>query len=710
MKKMIMFAEIKNRSKCRSSSSGVALVFTLLILALMMVLSLGMVIALSSQTFISGYYRNFRGAFYAADSGANIARVAMINKISSLVPATVALGTPPLTVGTTSNTNATTVQTYINSTYGSWGALNGGQAAGSWPGQFELNSGAPATFAFASCHLNYSWAPPTTAPLGDPNPGAYSTCSPLPPNNKICSTAAGVLTGCYVINNFLYTYNYTIDTLGQVQNSEQAEILDNGSISITVNISQPSGVTKNQSFAAWGMFIDQSPLCNGSTLVNGTLTGPVFTNGAWNFNTGSYIFTDSVGQQLAQAGANFSDGTCNSTSSLPNNHSGQTVNPTFNNQFQMNQARVVPPGNSFNQEWAAIDGLGTKATTPANSDLNNMMKNATGVAFPSGGTSSGVYMPFVTSGASLGLPPGVSPPQGVPGGPGTAAAPTTCAPVTAPVAPAKAGPNGCISGGGIYVKGNATVTMQASVVGGNNVQIFTIVNNGATTTVTVDPVGNITTFKTGASPAEVLTGVPSNLNATPPTEAVMLYVDGNITSLAGAGTASIQDNSAVTVTANGDMTVTGNITYKTEPVTMTQNQIPGTPADTLITLPSSANQQVLGLFTASGNVNLAVGSSGQNLEIDASIAAIGGAGTGGLVNTGNSINTLNIVGGRIQSTIQNIGATTRNVFFDRRFALGGFAPPWFPSTTVTSTPTGVENSTVSSPTAQRVQWTCKSCQ
>ena len=299
MKNMIALAEIKNRSTRRSSSSGVALIFTLLILALMMVLSLGMVIALSSQTFISGYYRNFRGAFYAADSGANIARVAMINKISSLVPATVTLGTPPLTVGTSGNTNATTVQTYINSTYGSWATLNGGQAAGSWPGQFELNSGAPATFTFASCHLSYNWVLALTAPTGDPNPGAYSTCSPLPPNNKLCSTAAGVLTGCYVINNFLYTYNYATDTLGQVQNSEQAEILDNGSISITVNISQPSGVTKNQSFAAWGMFIDKSPICNGSTLVNGTLTGPVFTNGAWNFNTGSYIFTDSVGQALS---------------------------------------------------------------------------------------------------------------------------------------------------------------------------------------------------------------------------------------------------------------------------------------------------------------------------------------------------------------------------------------------------------------------------
>lgn len=77
-------------------------------------------------------------------------------------------------------------------------------------------------------------------------------------------------------------------------------------------------------------------------------------------------------------------------------------------------------------------------------------------------------------------------------------------------------------------------------------------------------------------------------------------------------------------------------------------------------------------------------SSGSNLEIDASIATIKAGGSGGIVNPGNSINPLPIVGGHIQNTIQNINTTTRKVWFDRRFAQGGFAPPWFPSTTITS--------------------------
>src|SRR6185312_2821775 len=100
--------------------------------------------------------------------------------------------------------------------------------------------------------------------------------------------------------------------------------------------------------------------------------------------------------------------------------------------------------------------------------------------------------------------------------------------------------------------------------------------------------------------------------------------------------AAIQDGSAVTVTAASNITITGNITYSTEPVTLTQNQIPNTPADTLIS--GNNNGQVLGIFTAGGNVNLSVPSSGQNLEIDASIATISQNGSGAIVNTGNAIN------------------------------------------------------------------------
>jgi hypothetical protein len=235
--------------------------------------------------------------------------------------------------------------------------------------------------------------------------------------------------------------------------------------------------------------------------------------------------------------------------------------------------------------------------------------------------------------------------------------------------------------------------------------------------VTINPTTNQTIIKKGNGTPKTITGVPEDCAPGSATiNATMLYVDGNIAGLSGpestGGAAStgpaVQNGSEITITASGNVTITGDIRYVTEPVTFTQNQIPGTPADTLI--PGSNFSQVLGIFTAGGNILLANTQTSANLEIDASIATISTGGSGGLINNASAINTLNIVGGRIQNTIQNINTTTRNVFFDRRFAQGNFAPPWFPSTSVTTVPSGVESSTATAPVVNRTQWLCKSCQ
>ena len=108
----------------------------------------------------------------------------------------------------------------------------------------------------------------------------------------------------------------------------------------------------------------------------------------------------------------------------------------------------------------------------------------------------------------------------------------------------------------------------------------------------------------------------------------------------------------------------------------------------------------MGIFTANGDIQLNNGQSNNNLEIDASLATISQGGSGGLTNIGNQINTLAIVGGRIQNNIKNINTTTRNVFFDRRFG-GSFSPPFFPSTTVTNSGFNSSSAAVS---VQRTQW------
>jgi hypothetical protein len=257
-----------------------------------------------------------------------------------------------------------------------------------------------------------------------------------------------------------------------------------------------------------------------------------------------------------------------------------------------------------------------------------------------------------------------------------------------------------LSGGGIYVQGDAGVQLSLS---GTTGQTYTITQGGTTTTITINNALNTTTVVSGGTTLN-LVGVPTQND--PATGAVtrdatMLYVNGNITSLSGPGQGvpAVQDGTALTITAAGNVTVTGDILYNKEPVTTTQNQIPGSPADTLI--PGNNSGQVLGIFTGSGDIQLKNGQSNGNLEIDASLATISNNGTGGLINVGSQINTLSIVGGRIQNQIKNIGATTRNVFFDRRFAQNKFAPPWFPSTTVQ---TSASNSATLTTTIQRTNW------
>jgi len=688
--------KVQEPERERCAARGVALIFTLLILALLMALSLGMVIALSSQTFIGGYYRNYRGAFYSADSGLNISRQAMVNEILSLVPTTVTLGSQPLSAGA-----VTSVQNYINTTYNQWTSIGGGQATNSWPGQFEINPSNTATFALANCT-------PVFTKVGTPPAGGPYTCASPPPASSTCSTAAGITTNCYIINSFQYTYNYTLDVLGEVKGNEQSELAENGNISINVSISPPTGTTINQSFAAWGTFIDQYAACS-SMFVPGTLTGPFFTNGSWNFgDTGPYIFTDSVGSASATASYIFSQegGTCQNQAAASDTYRGDSITPQFQAGFNLGQNKVPLPQNDFSQKWAVLDGKGCgegsnvcgnlSSSAPPNPNaatLFTYLKDANGVPYPVSGATSGVYLPYFMNGST----------------------PTFGSQIPPSTNPCTAG-TGIYVAGGIYVEGNATVTI-APLSGSTTAQVYTIVQGGTTTTVTINPTTNQTSIKKGSGSTKVITGVPQNCSpAGSAYNATMLYVDGNITSLSGpesgGGSASsgpaIQNGTALTITAAGNVTITGDIRYATEPVTFTQNQIPGTPADTLI--PGNNFGQVLGIFTATGQIQMNNQQSSGNLEIDASIAMISAGGSGGWINTGAHINTLNLIGGRIANQALSGNTTTRNIYFDRRFAQGGFAPPWYPSTTVTTVPTGVEDSTANTPTVSRVQWLCKSCQ
>jgi hypothetical protein len=608
------------RRLARQDERGVALITTLLLLMLLTGLTLAMAWSSRSDMLINGYYRNFRGSFYAADSGINIMRQAMTPLFQpggAAYPTSFTVGSNPLP----SPATEALVTSSINTAYGS-GKVTGsgtGNAANSWPGSYN----ATLQFALQSCSTDVS-----------------PTCNPFPPTAKAVT----------------YTYGYTITSTGQSKGTEKTVLTDAGRFTVSAIIPNPAALT----FAGYGMFIDSNTLCDGSTLVPGTITGPVFTNGSWNFGTGNYTFTDSVGQVGNTVGT--SSGCPSGSKTLP-------ANVTDQQGFKTGQAAVTLPKNSFNQEQAVIDGRGvapdgSSVPPPSQTALSNALRDINNVPYKATGTPSpGVFLPYTTD---------------------------------------KNGKNPTFTGGGIMVQGNASIVLSP---GTGTSQVYTITSSsGGTTTVTINPTSNTTVVSSGSTNLTI-SGVPQQFDPTTGASMgpdTMLYVNGSITALSGPGQgkAAINDGTALTVTALNNVTITGDILYKSEPVTGTPGSTSpaGAPIDTLI--PANNTGQALGIFTASGDIQMANTQSNGNLEIDASLATLSQGGTGGLTNTGNAINTLTIVGGRIQNNIKNINATQRNVLFDKRFA-NGFAPPWFPSTGVKA---GSNVANLNVPVITRLQW------
>ncbi|MGB6200419.1 MAG: pilus assembly PilX N-terminal domain-containing protein [Candidatus Acidiferrales bacterium] len=656
------------------ASRGVALVTTLLILMLLVAMTLAMTISVTSDTLINKYYRNARASFYAADSGVNVARQYMISQIENSISYSTdyTSATAPISSG-----EMTTALNNAISAYGSKTSILGGSGASSWPSSFTIEK-------------TYSGTVGTTLPTTTPTP----TCSVAytgTAKNSGPFTCTNLPTGVTITGyTYSYTIPYTITAVGQSLASEQQVVEDEGNVTLNVTEGQTSSTTF--SFAGWGMFIDQFPICTDGDLVGGTITGPVFTNGAWTFGESSYTFTGSVGSVSSKFGYDF--GTCYQSSATSYKSGSTTIAPTFQAGTNLGASAVSLPTNSFNQKEAVADGLGNSwtgdSTAQQDTAMNAALKdvNNSGSAYPAAGTTAnGVYLAYSS---------------------------TTVGSVT----------TNTMTGGGIYVEGNATdVELQATTAGnGDPEQVYVITQGSTVTTIVEDLTANTTTVgsKTGSTTkTTTIVGIPEIDTGTSPSPATMLYVDGTIgtsgsTGLSGPGQGvpAIQNGAAVTVTAASSINITGDLLYNTEPVTTSANQsvssslttsscCSGDPTDTLIPYKTEPTS-VLGIFTANGNVNLDNQQSNGNLEIDASIATISAGGSGGIVNNGNAIDTLTIVGGRIQNTIQDINTSTRNVDFDQRFSGGTFAPPWFPSTTLGATNTLSVNSVT--PTFQRTFW------
>jgi hypothetical protein len=725
----------------RFHNQGVALVITLLLLFLLSVIGLAAVMSSSSDLMINGYYKNYRGSFYAADSGLNMARQAIYSYFNNQAnspavwPTTLGSGScATATAGTATYDGcqlASGAAAYVNSLYGngtSYSLNNQGQAGQSVPSSFKILSAT------------------VTQPSG-PSPNAGNT-------------------------QWTYIYTYTLTSQGSSQGSETAQILEKGTLQ--VNLTEGSGTsTVTASFAAFGAYIDSFAACQGP-LVQGYLTGPMYANGQWNLSSGSnpgYTFTDPVSQTGSQL--SYYDGSnCYNSSAVPyTDPHGTTFNPKFESGYNLNAAAITLPPNDFSQKWAVLDGKGCGEGTnvcgnpsspappaPTNAQMNALLMNVNQTAYPSAGATSGVYLPYTCTGNSCSLNTnaggiyveasgsgltttvtmsttngagGSSNPSGQVFTIGQTTGSTTGSPVVT-----QTGATTCTTTTTHHHSGTTTTTTCTAPFQ----QATTTTTPTTFTTVTVDSVAATTTVSgytqnanstvtaTGTGSCSVsgtgsctpsapgsfsgdntsnstsnsttttltLNGVPMDLAIPPGQPATMVYVNGNVSISGPSSGAAIQNNSMVNLTANGDITQTGNILYATEPVTTSANQViagsnpaccNGDPIDTLIPQYENMNQ-VLGIFTANGNFILSPTTNGANIETDASVAMISQAGeTNSSIShiaTGNSVGTWTNIGGRMEDRAASVSMSSSNVYYDRRFQARTFAPPWFPSTSVTS--------------------------
>jgi len=234
------------------------------------------------------------------------------------------------------------------------------------------------------------------------------------------------------------------------------------------------------------------------------------------------------------------------------------------------------------------------------------------------------------------------------------------------------------SQGGIYIVGDATLDLG---VDGTGNQTIKVTQGSNVTDITVNLFANTTT-----STGPVGTGSSTSCSSVPNG---VIYCTGNVTSLKG----SVADNLvldgqiagrssytiATDVNANKDITITGNIVYRTRP----NKTLPRT---------DSANLAAGTLGLVGRNVNISTVAP-NNLEIDAVCMAGGQNTTAGSFyaesHDSRSVGTLTVLGGVIQkargpvgtfssSTGQMTTGYAKNYSYDPRLATD--PPPFYPTT------------------------------
>ena len=496
-------------------------------------------------------------------------------------------------------------------------------------------------------------------------------------------------------------FRYTITVTGMTEAGGTATVSETGRLSTAITLLASNGVNNSRSFAfsGFGAFFDYGDTQANAPLASGTFSGPVHTNTHFAFlSSRSVAFRNVVSQVDSQIRYDNLSNT-NGNHAIPN---ADITGIDISAEGYQQTAAVPLPTNAFSQEYAVINATGITDLDSNNNpiDLPAAIPASPATVLDSSGRVTAAALRLNLRNASN-------------------AQPTISGGTIANGVYISSADGNAISGAGIYVQGNAS---DIQIYGDSNGdQVYVIVQGSTTTTVRTSFANNQTTISSGSN-SRTMTGIfkdkgdPANIK-----NGAMLFVNGAINSLRGGKTSSmdrpaVATDTRLTITAQADITVTGDLKYQQPVALSTGEAVSGIGSIT----------NVLGIFTNDGNVNLAPNAtyntpsgSDLSLEMNAAVVAFnsntsndGGAIKGSIVYTGGtatqSSDRWRLVGSRVQSKINTIGYTYRDIFFDTRFSGGTFAPPFFPGTNyaLASVPVlgPVVIDTVATPAASAMSW------
>ncbi|KRT76390.1 MAG: hypothetical protein XU14_C0049G0012 [Armatimonadetes bacterium CSP1-3] len=457
---------------------------------------------------------------------------------------------------------------------------------------------------------------------------------------------------CYVhrlgADEYEYFYTYTITSDGQVPPRARRRITFSRDFSVRV---------RRQTFAQFALFTHVHMTPAGSPIWFTSRTsfdGPVHTNGEYRFaffpkfsdrltSVSGTAWFNNNGSPVRLAGNENVVAAVRRDApvvfdSTPTNYADDNDNPPAN--FTRGVASIPMPTNPFSQQGVSI-GRDPADTSPvANLQIRQAVPE---LANNTSAVPTGIYIPVADVDADSRSDPGE------------------------PLA------------GGIFVQGDLNSLTLSLGGASNNLAVYTLVQGGQTVTITVDRVGQTTTVTNTAwaSPqTRTFAGVPKGWQGPGNANAGIVFVQGNILSLAG----TLEEQEQTTVAASGRIDITSHLRYEDPP----------DPAD-----PNDNPLNVLGLYSAGNDIRITTAAP-NDLVIHAVLMA---GNVGDAVNS--SVNVQNYNSGAPRGTVTLLGGIIEEYYgafgtfdpatgnpvtgygraftYDRRMARG-FAPPYFPTT------------------------------